>query len=77
MGTRTCQDGGMIQQLPLPNPGDWMDHDQAAAFLGVTRRTIDRMIIKGSLTCYRIGTQRLFWCDELTRVAAARKVLAI
>lgn len=62
--------------LPLPNPNDWLDHDGVAAALGVTRRTVDRLLAGGTINVYRIGTQRLFWRGEVETVRAARDVLA-
>ena len=65
------------QTLPLPNPGDWTTVDGACEILGVSRRTVARMVAAQVLTAYRVrGAGRreiLLWVPEVREVAQARK----
>lgn len=74
---------GMNQpSLPLPNPADWMTVNAAACLLSVDRRTVDRLIDKGTLTVHRpyAGPGEkpplLLWRDEVLQVMSARRRLA-
>ncbi len=74
---------GMNQPtLPMPNPGDWMTVNAAATLLTVDRRTIDRLIDKGTLTVHRpyAGPGEkpplLLWRAEVLQVMSARRRLA-
>lgn len=63
--------------LPFPNPGDWATLTDAAAMLGVSRQSVNRMADDGILTRYEIGTedngrQSLYWRAEVAELAAAR-----
>lgn len=68
-----AQDVSMKQteQLPLPNPGDWYDTDQAVAALGIARATIFNMINDGRVRQYRVGTARIYWKHEIDTLATA------
>ena len=41
-------------------PGRWLSLAQAADCLGVAPRTVRRMVARGQLTGYRIGTRGCF-----------------
>jgi excisionase family DNA binding protein len=65
------------QTLPLPNPGDWCAVAGAAQLLGVSRRTVERMIVDGRLVGYvpyggsrRVASQ-ILWMHEVRDLAAA------
>jgi excisionase family DNA binding protein len=65
--------------LPLPNPNEWVTVSGAAHFMGVHRRTVERLIERGTLTGYRMwgapGEQVpvMVWRDELITVRNARQ----
>lgn len=69
---------GMTQTvLPVPNPYDWMDVEQAQAALGVSRATLYKMINDARVGDYRIGRNRVFWALEVHELATAlRRVRA-
>jgi excisionase family DNA binding protein len=50
----------------------WRSRDEAAAYLGVSVRTLDRMIKRGSVRSEPIGRRRLFHCDDLDALARGR-----
>lgn len=70
--------------LPLPNPGDWVTIEWAAAHLGVDRRTVHRWIGKNVLTSYcpRVGpkeTKRrhvMLWAVQVEDLKAALQKVA-
>lgn len=70
------------QTLPIPNPGDWITTMGAAFLLGVSRRTVERMAERGTLTAYRpYGAPRevtsvLFWRQQVNDVLTARLTVA-
>jgi hypothetical protein len=70
------------QTLPIPNPGDWMTINSAALLLRVDRRTIGRMINKGTLTGYQPyaapdeSAPLLLWRAEVLAVLGARNRLS-
>jgi excisionase family DNA binding protein len=66
------------QALPFPNPGDWTDANGAAAILGVDRATVTRMIQRGTLHAYEIGSGsvRILWAPDVRELAAARALTA-
>lgn len=70
------------QALPLPNPNDWVTITGAAHFLGVHRRTIERMIERETLTGYRMWgaadeqVPQMIWKPELMQVKSARARVA-
>lgn len=70
-----------MDQLPLPNPGDWITITGAADLLGCSRRTVGRMVAGGQLHAYppRHGLLEqpllLLWYPEVQEVLAARKRL--
>jgi excisionase family DNA binding protein len=66
------------QTLPLPNPDDWLTKGRVARQLGVSRRTVDRMVDRGALTAYSpVGAYKekvpaMFWHADVLRVLDAR-----
>lgn len=66
------------QTLPIPNPGDWLTLNAAAEFLGVSRRTLLRMVEKRALTAYspyggfREKSPTMFWRADVAVVEQAR-----
>lgn len=72
----------MNTPLPLPNPFEWMTVAAVAQFMGVDRRTVERMIAKGTLTGHKpYGADGekvpfLIWRDEAITVRNARVRLA-
>lgn len=72
----------MNTPLPLPNPFEWMTVAGVAQFMGVDRRTVERMIAKGTLTGHKpYGADGekvpfLIWRDEAITVRNARVRLA-
>jgi excisionase family DNA binding protein len=65
------------QTLPLPNPEDWCSVAGAARLLGVSRRTVERMVLDGRLTGYTPygGSHRvsakLLWMPEVRQLSQA------
>lgn len=59
------------EQLPLPNPGDWCDTDEAARLLQRARPTLYDIVQRGALHRYKIGTVSVFWRAEVLELAAA------
>lgn len=57
------------EPLPLPNPQDWCDTDQACVTIGVTRQGIYDMVNRGVLTRYYIGVRPVFWKAECADIA--------
>jgi excisionase family DNA binding protein len=72
----------MTNTLPIPNPFEWMTVAGVAQFMGVDRRTVERMITKGTLTGHKpYGADGekvpyLIWRDEAITVRNARVRLA-
>lgn len=70
-------------RLPIPNPREWMTRRLAAAKLGVSVRTVERMVENGVLTEYRPSSDGseeaplILWVAEVERVALARQVAGI
>jgi excisionase family DNA binding protein len=68
--------------LPLPNPTDWLTTKAAAWLLGMSTRSVERMVERGVLRAYRpYGAQKekvpaMFWRPEVNAVVDARTVLA-
>lgn len=67
-------------KLPMPNPADWMTQRAAAELLGVSTRTVTRMVVDGKLSLYwpkgGQGEKRpaLFWWPEVQAYATARRI---
>jgi excisionase family DNA binding protein len=61
--------------LRMPNPEDWTDATTAVKLTGLSRSTIYEMVNDGRLTAYRIGAHRLFWVDDVKKLADAVKVV--
>jgi len=63
------------QTLPVPNPNDWSTYSGAAALLGVSTRTVKRMVADGRLRAYApIGAHNgghLLWVPEVVELAYA------
>lgn len=69
------------QTLPLPNLEDWCSLVGAAIILGVSRRTVERMIEDGRLTGYwpwgpgqRVG-RAMLWRPQVETLADALKIV--
>lgn len=70
------QDVHMTQpQLPLPNPDDWIDINQACELLQRARPTVYDMLERGVLNRHVIGSRTLLWRAEVAEVAAALRLL--
>ncbi len=67
---------------PVPNPTDWMTRKGAAQVLGVSERTIDRMVSRGTLAEHRPyggdgeRVPAMFWAADVLRAKAAQDVLS-
>lgn len=46
--------------------------DEAARRLSISRRSVDRLIVAGSLESFTLGTRRLIETGELKRLVAER-----
>lgn len=68
--------------LPIPNPTDWMTTEAAAALLGVSRRTVERLSAgyRPRLTPYKpygIRGERIptmYWRAEVNALVDARSI---
>lgn len=64
----------VVLTLPLPNPDDWLDIDAAAAELGVSYRTVTRMLCDGRLRAHRLsGRTVMVWRADLMSLREARE----
>lgn len=67
---------------PIPNPTDWMTIAAVAFLLGVHRRSVTRLVEKGTLKSYRpygaAGETApvMFWRPAVEALVDARTVLA-
>jgi excisionase family DNA binding protein len=50
----------------------WLSRKEGAAYLGISERTLDRMIKRGNVRSKPIGRRRLFHRDDLDAVASGR-----
>lgn len=68
--------------LAIPNPGDWLTRRGAAQVLGVSERTVERMVKRRTLTEHRPNgadgerVPGMFWAAEVLRAKAAQDVLS-
>lgn len=68
--------------LPLPDPGAWMTIKAVARLLGVTRKTVDRMLASERLTGYSPVADPderapvLIWRDDAMSMLSARNRVA-
>lgn len=69
--------------LPIPNPTDWLTTKGAAFLLGMSPRSVERMVERGALRAYRpYGAPKekaaaMFWRAEVNAVVDARITLAV
>lgn len=56
-----------------PPEGPWLSSSGSAAYLGISRRTIYRLMEDGTLAWSRIGERRRIAVAELERYARSRR----
>jgi len=44
---------------------------ELANLLKISTKTIDRMVERGDLRCYRVGRVRRFWCSDIEKYLKA------
>lgn len=70
-----------VQTLPLPNPGDWVTIDGAAAILGRTKKQVIRYVADQKIRGYRFEgagprlADRMIWRAELEKFKAAQQTV--
>jgi excisionase family DNA binding protein len=67
----------MNPTLPIPNPQDWCDINQACELLGRSRATVYDMNDRGVIHIHRIGSSRMLWRAEVLEVATALRRLEV
>lgn len=68
-----------LRALLIPEPASstsspWLNYDQAADYLGVSRRTLERMVAGGRVRSATIGSRVLLHRDDLDAAAAREDV---
>jgi excisionase family DNA binding protein len=63
-----------LQLTPAASP--WLSEDEAADYLGISKRTLQRRVARGLIRSTTIGRRRLLHRDDLDRAAAAREDVA-
>ena len=58
---------------PKPPEGPWKSSSDSAAYLGISRRTIYRLMENGTLSWSLIGDRRRIAVAELERYARSRR----
>ncbi len=58
------------------NGSPWLSVDEAATYLGVSPRTLERRIASGKVRSSEIGRRRLLNRDDLDKLATAREDVA-
>lgn len=62
---------GIDQALDVASP--MLTKEQVAAYLAVSKRTLDRLIQSGEIPAYRIGGHRRFRREDVDSYVSSRK----
>jgi excisionase family DNA binding protein len=67
--------GNIQTAIAVPNPNEWTDTATAVKLTGLSRSTLYAMCEDGRLPFYRIGALRVFWRDDVVKLAQAIKLV--
>jgi excisionase family DNA binding protein len=60
-------------RMTEPASGSLLTRDDAAEYLAISKRTLDRLVQSGSIPAYRIGGHRRFRREDIDSFVASRR----